>query len=486
MERNLSALRQLAYDRLDWAPTASAEQKARTNRAINQALMQLAKDCPNAFFQATGYFTAQPDVVPSLSTDTLNCVSGDAWVLRANLNDGTNGAIDWDDSGQWDGRLLRLTDSNGVVRERRIRQVWKAANRVNISLYTPWVNDTDQGLTYRVFTDAYYFPDDVMQMHSLIVQAEPQVSPLKIIGQDEAEQLYYERSLDNQASGIPYIAYRRDPYGLQAPTLKPEVETLDHEVSWNGPEPFGKFQYVYTYCWGYRNQEWATPGPLTQTSDTFNSGRLEPLWESAPSPVSDTITTSEPGIQITLPDLEFMQGFGNATQTRYHHSGWYYRIYRKRISNLGPTPPLETANAYYLMATLQADTTFVDDGSITPDFHRRLREVHSYQSLALYPRPDAEYSVKIRYTRRPSPLLDEYDVPMVYPDATDSIVWLVVAYLYETQGNMSGRDRAMLAYEKELGILQKRYGDMRPPAIPLQRDLARPRNKQRMRKWWRY
>ena len=78
MERNLSALRQLAYDRLDWAPTASAEQKARTNRAINQALMQLAKDCPNAFFQATGYFTAQPDVVPSLSTDTLNCVSGDA------------------------------------------------------------------------------------------------------------------------------------------------------------------------------------------------------------------------------------------------------------------------------------------------------------------------------------------------------------------------------------------------------------------------
>lgn len=483
MQRNLAALRQLAYDRVDWAPNASPDQKARVNRAINRAMLQLSQDCPGAFHQETGYFTTQPDVIPTLLTDTMSVLGTDAWVLETDLTVGTTNAVVWATDGTWDGRMIQLTTTDNTIYQKRIRDVWQSGNKIRISLYEPWGNTTDTGMAFRVYTEAYYLPDDVMTVNSIQLMLGGRTQPLYIEGQDSAEQLYYNDLPAQQQRGLPTIAYRRDPFSLPAPTMAPVV-SIDTNP-WSGPEPLGTFEYCYTYCWGVRNQQWGSPNPSQQTSGSFSITRYEPLWESPPSPVSVAITPEVTDrVLIKLPDIDFMQGFGDNSMPRYQHTGWYIRLYRKRAAatTTGAGNYIEGSGAFFYLSAV--GSSFTDAGTITPDYSRRLRPVHTYQSLMMYPRPDQAYNVSVRYTRRPVELTNDYDAPLAPPDATDAILHLTVAYLYETMGNMQWSQKAMQDYLEQLMTLQKRYGDLRPSAIPIRRDLARPRVGRRLRKWY--
>jgi hypothetical protein len=494
LSTNLAGLRQLAYDRVDWAPKASAEQKARTNRAINRALLRLAQDCPNAFFQGTGYFSLQADVRPTLSTDLVNVVNNDAWVLETALTVGTTGAVVWDNTGQWNGRMIQLTDSDGNVQDHRIRDIWlpdSVPQKVRISLYTPWETDNVTGLSFRVYTESYYMPDDVMQVQSVRLKLNGRSQPLEIIGQEEAEDRWMGELLRTQTA-IPTIAYRRSPFALPAPTFQPIVAAAG-SGSWSVSQHRGEFQYVYTYCWGLRDQQWAPPGPFSPSSvEPTSPNRYEPLWESSPSPVSDTITTTGLPITLTLPDIEAIQGFGSTSTARYGHSGWYLRIYRKRLSynDIGLTVPIgppESDDAYHLLDMIDFEngwSLYTDSGLRLPDYHRRLRDVNSYQAIAFHPRPAEDYTVVLRYTKRPQALEDDYDAPLVHPDAAEALIHLTVAYLYETQGNGTWYSQAMAQYELELMTLQKRYGDLRPDAVPIRKNLARVSSPRRTRRYF--
>jgi hypothetical protein len=216
---------------------------------------------------------------------------------------------------------------------------------------------------------------------------------------------------------------------------------------------------------------------------------MEPLWESAPSPPSAAITTTlAPGFaaSVEFPDIEFLQGFGAQSGglglARDGMSGWYLRVYRRRVASGSVIQ--DSPDAYYLFTELALVNTLADTGVINPDVHRRLKSQHGYQAMQLYPRPDQAYKLEVRYVKRPEPLLDEYDVPTIAPDATNALVDLTAAYLYEAQGNWTGYKAALASYNAELAAINNRYADLRPPAVPIRRRLGRPVTMGRYRRFY--
>jgi hypothetical protein len=212
--------------------------------------------------------------------------------------------------------------------------------------------------------------------------------------------------------------------------------------------------------------------------------RYSPLWESAPSPATEVITatTTGPGVYLKFPDLEKMQGFGYAAQAqRYRKSGWRIRIYRKRISSTVGSgfsgfseSDVEDSGAYYLMMEVPGwCSEIIDNGAVTPDYGTRLKTVHGYQNIALYPRPDARYELDVRCVRRPTPLVHDQDAPKVHPEAVELVLQRALTFLYEAQGNKGMSGIAFSRYERDLQTLSKRYGDLRTSARANFRRIAR-------------
>jgi hypothetical protein len=472
-----------------------------------------------------------------------------------------------------------------------------------ISLWMPWdTNKFGAGpFQYRVYTSEYAIPDDIIEVHSMRLWKTNNSWPLQVIGQEDAErQNIIDRHTD-VAKGIPRVIYRREHIQVQGPSVAP-LATLSNQVDfgeydnagaivkyprWKGPEPAGQFEYVITYTWGkrdiwFRNQglslwndnpyDWQNPEhgvAATSAEWTDATGRKgaanrsqaarnryrEPLYESAPSPVSavvtatnasdtdqggTTVTAGGPAVLLTLPNIQYMQGFmmmgtgpsvpgangafvGNIppdvnegfVRVSSRLSGWHVRIYRRRITadfsnyeilHTGtPTPGIvepgqwvegfkrmDIPKAFLLLAEVNVDWDnqgyFIDDGAILPDYHRRLRDTHGYQTIGMYPTPNARFELEIRCIRRPKELKDDQDAPLIHAEACDLLVDRALQLLYETEGNISMMRLAKGRYERNLKTLSKRYGDLRSSAVPMLKRLSRAtpgyRTTLRYRQWW--
>jgi len=510
---NLGEIRTAMFSQADWAPKQSQDAIDRANRFINRAYSQIAQEAPFLFFESRLGFATQADdtpdtdairdLNPASAADTISRVPLDAWVLQRDLPTTTGGLTPWDTTGTSRGRMLLVTDPNGVQHRRRIRDIWTDTNVQYITLYRPWNNLTDTLMDWRIYTEDYYLPDDVQEVTSLKLFENNQAWPLEILGQLEAENLSFADTPSQIAQGTPRAAFRRPHKQIESPTSAP-VATLIAGApgAWVGPEPAGQFEYCFTYAWGYRDGDFRDFGPEGPYSAAqAGPSRREPLWESSPSPVvSITTTHADTGAAIGLatPDIDYMQGFGRTGDRRHHHSGWRKRIYRRRVTVLAAgyggggmaTLPgaleQETPDAFYLIADVDGFlTTLVDNGAILPDYHRRLREVNGYQALRMYPRPNRRYEVDIRCIRRPPALKDDSDAPLVHPDAMSLVLYRAIAALYEAQGNIDLADRALIRYKDLLFTLTKRYGDLRYPGQLLMKKPARAGKITNTRRAWR-
>ena len=518
---NLKDIRTAIFSQADWAPTQSTDAITRVNDFINRAYFQLVEEAPFLFFQKRVSFFTRVDKTPDTiagAIDDLSVVANDAWVLQRNRLNATPGLVLWDETGAWRGRMILLTDAQGIPHRRMIRDIWTEGNNQRMSLYRPWNNVTATTLTYRIYSEDYYLPDNVIEVNSMRLFRENQSWPLDITGQMEAEYLSLAESPSIVAAGVPRAAFRRYHQQIESPTAAPLLEIKNSPGIWLGPEPPGQFEYCFTYCWGYRDADWRDFGPsLNYYAAQTTPSRLEPMWESSPSPTAKITSISSPVdgllpgaglIRLTLPDIDYMQGFGRSlplpVDARYHRSGWRKRIYRRRITvdpanyNVlankfgsaadawGGAIAQETPDAFVLFDDIPGFQVIYDDtGAILPDYHRRLREVNGYQSIRLYPRPDQRYQVDVRCLRRPEKLKDDYDAPEIHQDGMNVLVSKALMFLYEAQGNMELVDRSAKRYQEQLFTLSKRYGDLRYPGQTLMKRPARSSRVIDSRRPWR-
>ena len=320
-------------------------------------------------------------------------------------------------------------------------------------------------------------------------------------------------------------------------TKKGGSEAVD--VEWLGPEPPGTFEYKVTYTWGKRDVEFQLPGlghwegfaqPLnitesetlfpSKTEDAPSGGAADsrnrfrtPRFESPPSPVSGAMTNVIAGgktaaIKLSLPNITYALGFlnkitsGATTYSRQslNQSGVYIRVYRRRIAtymkNYGEltlqatglgTSQLDKADDFYLLSEFRADSSnggvWYDNGEILPDYNRRLRDIHGYQSMQFYPKPDQRYVVSVRGVFRPTKLVDDDDTPILHAEAMNVLIEKAMTYLYENMGQASRSEQSEFRYNQLLLTLSKRYGDLRPPSAPVLRTMTRATGFRTNRRW---
>lgn len=552
---NLSSGRERLMRAVDWDPSPTPDAVSLIDSCYNDAVQQVALEMPFLFHESWIRFRTQPDVEPTLATDTITLVDDtdpaatNPWTFDTDLSQQTSGAVQWKNDRSWDGRWIDILHptTKAVLHRTRIQSVslrfdefgttsWA---RVTIEIPFDWDRHGKGPFLWRVYTPEYYLPDDVIEYRNARLLSESHPYPLQVLGQREAEELGLA-SEGHRASGYPRWAFRREHFQLPGPNTAPDPAKDVELAPWLGPEPWGKFSYVITWTWGKRDaefqapgmgywagdaDEWLSQGPLSgNTVQEWSENRFrEPLFESAPSPISKIVDVTPPvenqsgaGVVLTLPNIEYMLGYFakgiKATLDaweRAHHgrSGWHVRIYRRRhsVANLtnygliGVTTPgsrvsqlhlLDLQDAYYLLAEMPINHTnegrFIDDGSIIPDYRRRLRDVNGYQSMRLHPPPNAEYDVHMRAVRRPQRLVSPSDAPRIHAEAEDVIHYLALTYLYEHMKDPGGVVRAKAMYDEKVAFVNKRYGDLRPTGGKMQIQPVRATTHRRLRyRWWR-
>tara|TARA_R100001224_G_C4023558_1_gene150195 strand:- start:460 stop:1878 length:1419 start_codon:yes stop_codon:yes gene_type:complete len=452
--------------------------------------MQIAEEAPFLFFEDIIPFSVDPDAKPTRTDDTVSVLATDHWVLQQDLTSTTTDRLVWNTtnatSRNWSGRTVSVEDADGRWYDFRIREVWivllgGGVTQARMSLDKPWpTNTAPTGLNYRIQTSEVALPDDMIEIRSMTLKRNQLDYPLTVIGQDRAEYASLNMADRLQSQGVPRWCFRREYQVLQAPTFDPVATATSGQV-WAGPEPKGKFQYLFTYIWGQREIWYTTPGPLSQTQvkpivtpDTTNS-RIEAYWESGPSNETAIVEVSQPGVEVTLPNIDFMLGFDGTGLPRRNRSGIRKRIYRRRLTDAGDQVLLagvrvETPDNFFFLDEVEGEViTYTDTGAITPDYNRPFREVHGYQTLRFIPVPDKTYAVDLRCVRTPRKLVDDKDVPRIHSDAIPTLINKTLQYVYEAMGNEGAKRSAQADYERALYNLTKRYGDARPS--------SRPRNK---------
>ena len=560
------------FAQADYSPSSSPEAISRVNSFINRAYNQLALEAPFLFFETEVSMAVEPDVtsgagsgvltdrVKLAGTNTLprSPTGHDPWTWKTTYTAtqaaaAPTGLTVWKYDRSWDGRIIEITAEDGTLVRNQIRSVWLESDIYHMTFVRPWDTttypDTNyDGFTYKILTESYPLPDNLIELKSARLRDKSNNFPLDVIGQRKAEQLQLVSPTANVASGLPRSIFRRGHMRLTGPAVPPAA-SLETALTagalteqWLGPEPPGKFAYRVTYTWGKRDTEFQLPGlghwegmasgylntgqvfPANPEDETDANGSLssrnryrEPWLESPTSPSSGNIETvysdahgGIPAIKVSLPNIQYALGFLNAitgatTATRQSliQSGIYVRIYRKRVSadftNYGDmqyqasglaTSQFDAAEDFYLLAETRIDGTnggvFYDNGEIIPDHSRRLRDIHGYQSIAFYPRPDQRYAVALRCIIRPQGLRDDDDTPLIHEEAMDILIERAMSFFYENLGNPQMSVASRAKYQAELLTLSKRYGDLRPADIPVLRRMTRATNTSRTnRKWYK-
>lgn len=405
-----------------WNADTTKNFSSELDDVLNLSLSRLASDVPAAIVPDLEYLVVNKDFTQDDFGRGVSTTS-DAYVLDFGLSGTLNPTVD----GTWDGIYdIEFQDSKGQWHRRKCREFWQHKSNGNylnhylVSLDRP-IQTSIGSFTltnFRLSQPEFFFHDDVMEVVFGQIH-DPQIN--QILPLPEAYSSYMEHdNIRGSVTGRPQYTARSRHFVLDAPT-KPPTAIVDAQNNWNGPEPVGSFEYCFTYCWGYRDDE---------RQSSF--GRPRPLWESAPSPLSAVATVSTKRVNLTLPEIDWQLNFGDNTTLRYGHSGIYKRIYRRRsVTGSTPShPTIEAPDIFQMMADLDGtQTTYIDDGGTIPDYTVRLPESHGYYAYRNFPQQDQRYEMDWRVRRRPKKMVNDQDVPPIHPDCHDALIELGLYYL---------------------------------------------------------
>lgn len=404
------------------------------NKQIDLAVRKLASEHPVAFMPDVEHVILGKDYSGSSPGITI-ATTADAYVLQwSSVSAAFTPAVD----GTWNGIYwIEVTDAGGTVHRHQCRAFWaELTGQYRVSLDRP-VNFAGSGLAWRLHQPEFFTKADCIRIVEGVLFLD---SPTSMVAVPRSQFVQYRR-LDYKGgqNSQPTQFWRKRLYQQPPPTRAPSTALVSQGPVW-GPEPIGTFDYVFTYAWGYRSPE---------RQDPF--GRLEPLWESTPSPASSAVVVPDTNttVTVTLPEVAWMVNFNVPGTLRAGHSGIYKRLYRRRsVTGTTPAhPTIEAPNVYQHLADIDDVTTsYTDNGSVIPDYYRRLPESQGYYSWVPWPHQDKQYELDLFIERAPALLMNDSDAPQVQASHLPMLVELVAHFFAKLDNDAPGAAEHLLAY----------------------------------------
>jgi hypothetical protein len=427
-------------DRLDWAPSQSADFIRRLDGFINAAYQRLHSDAPDLLI-GEGSFDPEPDVEANSAKeqDRVSCTSGFSGsplvVQRNNLTAMENQS--WNFSGLWHGRKIQITRPSGRVIYRTILDMWRVPVGGGMGGYTEYISldepmpDTSElNMLYRIYWEEYPIEAKYREIRSARVWDESVGRTIMVVSPDVMAG-YHQADRSLNTSDVPLAISKGQPMSLRAPNDPPDAS--ESSDSWDGPERPGTFEIVYTLCWG-------TTGKKTRNG--FDTPRLE----SSPSAIVEAIAAdfTDPAILITTPNIDYSMGFwrGALSGLEDGHCGFYKRFYarRKVVGTIGVIPTTfdpalpETHGHFYLIGQSEGhEEEFTWQGARI-DVSEKMAYQRSYNTIQVWPPISAACTIRFQAVIRPDRLVEDSEAPMIDDLAREVLIEGAMRLLYESDG----------------------------------------------------
>jgi hypothetical protein len=569
---SLGALRNRLFALRSWDSTGDTLND-RIRSALNLALDRLSGEVPEALVPDEQHAVLRADVSSADTDVNAKAISYDSDKLLLEFIDITTGrALDYPTStntwrptitGEWDGIMhLELTDPNGRVYRRQSREwftnkvteqidgVAETYYRYVVSLDRPMPtieNSAGSAWSFRIHQPEFFLSDDVIEVlepAAVYDSNRQQVWKIDTAGAHRQDMIDFQ----GNSKGRPYRCWRGRHFHLPAPTEAPRAFVITSEQGkalasyhkWGNTLPRGKFAIRYTYVWGRRDKEWqqspavgfggaAVFGPDSKTYAILNwacststysasdvttavkklSGINDPVWESAPSPVTivDNRTagsvTGAGALLVSSVNIDTMLGYGLGdtavdgwtTPARYGRSGLRIRYYIAQLDSDSTSGErynakyVETNERFYLLC--EADSTYDmhKEGDLLPDvapspfgtpedgpdreparfiwtgdevydYHRPLKHSTGYYAWKAFPHQDARYELDFRVLRLPRKYIDDQDTAPIQRDAIPVLIELALYYVSLDDGNDQTSAQAHLSrYQDLVRGFRERYAN---------------------------
>lgn len=388
------------------------------NECVDSGVKRLVQELTDALKPQTIRVSTPAQI--DADSATYIRTTADDWVLEFDGASSHPAPTDGTGDGIYE---LWVTLSDNRVVKYGCREFWSTSApgaTYYVSLVRKWAEGASTGAGWKNWSlkvPRLYLPAEVQQVvaghvwspEGTLIQIDSQIA--------EHDRGNYVNANNNSSSGKPYAVRRGSHFKLRDPNKIPTYAT--EEGIW-GDEPYGEFDYCYTYAWGYR--------PLSVASE---QGHYEALWESSPSPILESVVIPNgfTVVTLTLPRIDWQLGFGVSGDLRYEHSGMYLRIYRRRKTIAGGlNQDIEVGEVFQHLADIDGNAgTFTDDGSVVPDYQLRLPEIQGYYAWEINPIVTAAIDWEFLVRMSIEPLKNDYDAPRIEPQYVETLCKFVAS-----------------------------------------------------------
>jgi len=470
-------IRSMAARRCGFTPR-STSQLTYLNEEVDNALMRLASDCPDAFL----HNSVQVDVLlgqdlgaisKGIKTPTGLPSIINTRILEIVDSDGTTLSGSWlpKVDGTWDGRMwLRVKTSESsqpyIIQSRE----WFTGGQLNDMYYVSTVDplpfDASTTITdVTIFQRYVYFPSDTSKVKAQGQDSGDYYANISIIEPHTARNRMYNIRDDVSTGHIQYM-WRDHKHVIQTPTEEPD--TVAGPSSWdNAKFPKGEYEFCFTYVWGRRSDFAHGEAPR---------GFYDPLWESAPSPkgtftMTDQTSTS---LKIQCTNIDAQVGFSHPDLTGTYwegRAGYRIRIYVRVKSLVAGTGDarfrrIETSDKFLLLTEIEPTNliggvyaSYDWDGTQIPDFERWLKASPGYYGYSMYPFASEDKVLDFAVRRTPDALEDDAMVVHMQPEGKEALVALIASAIHRSDGDKGAAEVEEARYRNLAELIKQRYSN---------------------------
>tara|TARA_R110000824_G_scaffold59858_5_gene160424 strand:- start:6431 stop:7822 length:1392 start_codon:yes stop_codon:yes gene_type:complete len=421
---NLGQIRQEIADALSFDPTSSSYDES-VIRRVNHVYRQLCSSDPWDFLQKTVDYKVFPDL---LGTEVGYDLVWTAGNFKAELTSpvGYGGALFMEGA--------TATDSDSVNHDVGVISVEAG----NTFLRTTAVAASTATVPAVVSFDRWRLPADCVDVLGM-VNREEQYGPLR--GVSEWEENRYPLYSDQRGTPLVFVLE-----GQRAQEYRGSSDRTGNVSAQFGWE-FGQNQFSRPPDIGRLQASPAAGGDLTQSSYEYMLTWVSGGVETGPSQTFvGTTSAGNNSVQITnLPVIGALPGVADYGANK--------KLYRRR----SPTVNNEPGGAWYRLNNggdgaasdslgLYSDATTTTDGMIEHLLIERYYEPLPVHYFRLYPKPDRELQLSLRYHYLPPLLEEDRDIPHIPQEFHSLLVHLVVEQIAaQTEGNTLANHHAKMS-----------------------------------------